>query len=121
MEVRRVLLAAFLALLAPACVYASPERPPEDLVEFSTSLGDTALTINCKPRSQEIAVADHWVDQCNELGRAALNEAAAEGKIAPVTGPAFGMASEFIKQLPASASISQRAMSRDIPLVAKSS
>ena len=121
MEVRRVSLVALLALLAPACVYASSEQVPDNLVEFSTSLSDTALTINCKPRSQEIAEADDWVDQCNELGRAALSEAAAEGKIAPVTGPAFGMASEFIKQLPPSASISQRAMSRDIPLVAKSS
>lgn len=121
MEGRRVFWVALLALLAPACVYASPEQGAKDLVEFSTSLSDTALTIECKPRSQEIAKADEWVDQCNELGRAVLDEAAASGKIAPVAGTAFGMASEFIRQLPTSASISERAMSRDFPLVAKSS
>ncbi|PKM08910.1 MAG: hypothetical protein CVV14_02320 [Gammaproteobacteria bacterium HGW-Gammaproteobacteria-4] len=102
-------------------MWASQEQSATDLVEFSTSLSDKALTIECKPRSQEIGRADEWVDQCNALGRTALDEAAASGKIAPVAGPAFGMASEFIKQLPASASMSERAMSRDIPLVSKSS
>ena len=121
MEVRRVCWAALLSLLAPACVYAGQEQGAKDLVEFSTSFSDTALTIECKPRSKEIAKADEWVDQCNELGRAVLDEAAASGKIAPVAGAAFGMASELIRQLPGSESISKRAMSRDIPLAAKSS
>lgn len=120
MEVRVALRFTLFAFMAPACVGASPEKIGTDLVEFSTSVSDTVLNIECKPRSKEIASADEWVDQCNELGRAVLDEAAASGKIEPVAGLAFGMASEFIKQLPASASISERTMARDIALVAKS-
>jgi hypothetical protein len=121
MEVGRGFGVALFTFLAPACIYANPEQGASDLVEFSSSLGDTALTIECKPRSEEVARSHEWIDQCDALGRAALDEAAASGKIAPVSGRAFGMASEFIKQLPASASVSERAMSRDIPLVATSS
>lgn len=120
MERAGILGFAGFALLAPALVLAGEQQGAADLVEFSTSLSATALTIACKPRSLEIAVADAWVDQCNALGRAALDEAAAAGTIAPVAGKAFGMASEFIKQLPASASIAERAMGREIPLRAKS-
>jgi hypothetical protein len=121
MKVRGIVGLAVVAFLAPPAVCASDEQGAKELVEFSSSRSDTALTIECKPRSDDIARADEWVDKCNELGRAVLDEAATAGQIAPVPGLAFGMASEFIKQLPASASISERAMSRDIPLVAKSS
>lgn len=121
MDVRGLVRLALLATLGPACAWASQEQSATALVEFSTSLSDSALTIECRPRTQVIAAAGEWVDRCNALGRAVLDEAAAAGKIAPVTGPPFGMASEFIRQLPASASISERTLSRDIPLEPRSS
>ena len=121
MRIHGFFLAPLIALLVPFCVFAEKEQVSNDLVEFSTQLSDTMLTIECKPRSEDIVEADDWVDQCNELGRAALDSAAASGQIAPVEGPAFGMASQFIRQLPASAAISERTMRREIPLKAKSS
>lgn len=116
-----VFLVPLVALLFPICVLADEEQDSKDLVEFSAQLSDTALTIECKPRSAKIAKADDWVDVCNELGRAALDSAAASGQIVPVDGPAFGMASQFIKQLPVSESISERTMSREVPLMDRSS
>jgi hypothetical protein len=121
MRVPGVFLIPLVALLVPVCVLAEEEQGPNDLVEFSTQLSDTALTIKCKPRSEEIAKSDDWIGQCNELGRAALDSAAASGQIVPVEGPAFGVASQFLKKLPASVSVSDRNMSREIPLLVKSS
>jgi len=121
MKVLAVFLVSMLSFLGTACVLPEKAQDSQDVVEFSTRLSDETLTIECKPRSEEIVESGDWVDQCNELGRSELDSAAASGLIAPVKGPAFGMASQFIRQLSASASISERTMRRDIPLMGESS
>lgn len=114
-----------LALVVLCCVLAGPAQGKDDLVEFSAQRSDKAFTINCKLLTEEIGRSDKrvdkWIDRCNELGQAALDAAAASGEIAPVTGLAFGMASQHIRQLPASTRFSKGAsMSRVFPLAAKS-
>ncbi len=121
MRVHGICLVPLAALFVSVCVLAEEQQRSTDLVELTTQLSDTALTIECKPRFEEIGKADDWIGKCNKLGRAVLDSAAASGQIAPVEGLAFGMASQFLKKLPASASLSERTMSREIPLLEKSS
>lgn len=88
------------------------------LVVFGTSRGEGVFSMICRPRTKAAERSGAWIDRCNALGRGAVDAAAADGWIAPVEGPAFGMASEFMRQVPPGVTSSQT-LSRDIPLIAR--
>lgn len=88
-----------------------------ELVEFSSKVGDSALAIGCRPLTAEATKTNDWIDECNDLGREALDDAAEAGLITHVEGVAFGMASEFFRDFPPARSARERTLAREVPLL----
>ena len=108
--------AALLAACASQPATSSEAQATDSQVFFSSKQDKSKFTIECSPRSKAIANNPSWVDACNALGRVAIDEAVRQRLIAPVAGPAFGMASEFMKQTTSDLPIASKALSRDWPL-----
>lgn len=112
-----------LLILGSALTGCVSTRPSDELaggestVRFSTSQSGGNLTIACRPRTEEVGQSTAWVDVCNRLGQDVLANAARKGLIAPVSGPAFGMASEFVRTVPPGAPLSSKELSRELPLI----
>ena len=100
--------AMLLAACASQPATTSVVRPTESQVSFSSKQDRGQFTIECTPRSEGIANDPSWVDACNTLGRAAIDDAVGKRLIASVDGPAFGMASDFMKQAPRNLPITSR-------------
>lgn len=120
MEAIRFIPAAVCALFLLGCgsqsIVPNGASPGSSKVRFCSEVKDSQFSIECAPRSEAIAQNTSWVDVCNQLGRTAIEQAVSEGLIAPVEGPAFGMASEFAKDAPHAHPISSESLGRDFPL-----
>lgn len=116
----RLISTAACTLLLLGCVsqpiVPSGTNPGSSKVRFSSEVKDGQFSIECAPRSEAIAQNPSWVDVCNQLGRTAIEQAVDEGLIAPVEGPAFGMASEYVKDMPRDNPIFSESLGRDFPL-----
>jgi hypothetical protein len=117
MKPNGVRFGSLAAVLLAGNVWTSASIGGEETVTFSTKRDERTFTIACRPKTE---TTSDWVERCNQLGRAAIDAAVAEGLIAPVDGAAFGKAAQLVQATPANAHAEALSLSRDFPIVASS-
>jgi hypothetical protein len=103
-------------LLITGCVSAPLEDPlwVSAVVKFSARENRGKLVLTCAPRTGATGVA--WIDECERIGRRALDQATTRGSIQPVVGAAFGQAADFFRRMPPGAAAGQ-VLEREVPVV----
>lgn len=114
MSIRTFLIGSLLlaGCAAPAPRIADPRVAP---VEFSSIEEADRLKMTCQPLQRAEGLG--WVDECDRLGREAIDAAVARGAIANVYGPAFGDASIYYRGLPVDLKISTQILKREFLLL----
>ena len=107
-----------LSLLALAGCVSAPTPDPRwtsSVVDFSARERSGKLVLKCEPLRNATGIA--WVDECERMGRVALDDAAARGTIRSVAGGAFGQAADLFRRMPQSEPMAGKALEREVPLV----
>ena len=110
-------LLALSVLALAGCVTAPTPDPrwASSVVDFSAREGSGKLVLKCEPLRNTTGIA--WVDECERMGRIALDDAATRGAIRSVEGGAFGQAADLFRRMPQSEPIAGKALEREVALV----
>ncbi|MDE2054830.1 MAG: hypothetical protein KGI62_09115 [Xanthomonadaceae bacterium] len=119
-RIQTLLASALAAVVVSSTVWGAAARGSTRdsvAVNFSVLQQNGEFIIKCSPRTRADAQNHEWPSVCNKVGRAAIERAVKQKLIAPVQGPAFGMASEFPPDYSPDPHISNITLSRSFPLI----
>ncbi len=105
------------AIISPVTTAAHDATLSNVTVNFIALKRDGEFTIKCSPRTRADALNRAWPSVCNREGRVAIDRAVKQKLIAPIQGPAFGMASTFPPDYSSDPHVSSITLSRSFPLI----